>query len=246
MRQQNTERKLALERELKLVELLMTDAQTIRLVEQQSNLPRQPMSVWTDFDHLKDFTELDSTRLLKWENLTEFMKLFLGFDIGMEFRIGYSFTSHILPGLVTRWKSSATGLVANIEQKLRRALDDEEIAAIPFCYVIETRTRSGKAVAKPHLHGYCLCDDPLDATRFKMALEHAFNPGLQRIGKRHAVEVEPAYDYGGKEFVGRAHWVKYFTKNVDRWDAILGRRRLYISRSLTRMIRDAWGIRREE
>lgn len=224
----------------------MTDAQTIRLVEQHSSLPRQPMSVWTDFDHLWDYTELTSCRLPKWEDLTEFMKLFLGFDIGMEFRSGYSFTSHILPSLVIRWKSSKTGMVANIEQKLRRALDDEGIAKIPFCYVIETRTRSGKSAAKPHLHGYCICDNPLDATRFKVALEHAFNPRLRLLGNRHAVEVEPSYDRGGKEFVGRAQWVKYFTKNVDRWDAILGKRRLYISRSLIRMIRDAWAIRREE
>lgn len=224
----------------------MTDAQTIRFVELQSHLPRQPMSVWTDFDHLWDFTELTSDRLPKWEKLTEFMKLFLGFDIGMEFRIGYSFTSHILPSLVTRWKSSKTGLVANIEQKLRRALDDAGLAKIPFCYVIETRTRSGKSAAKPHLHGYCICDDPLDATRFKKALEQAFNPGLLGLGKRQAVEVKPSYDLGGKEFVGRAQWVKYFTKNVDRWDAILGKRRLYISRSLLQLIRDAWGIRREE
>ena len=246
VRQQNRERKAALERELKLVDQLMTDAQTIRLVEQQSRLPRQPMSVWTDFDHLWDYTELTSSRLPKWEDLTEFMKLFLGFDIGMEFRTGYSFTSHILPTLVTRWKSSTTGLAANIEQKLRRALDGKGIAAIPFCYVIETRTRSGKSVAKPHLHGYCICDDPLDATRFKMALEQAFNPGLRLLGRRHAVEIDPSYDYRGKEFIGRAHWVKYFTKNVDRWDVILGKRRIYISRSLTRMVRNAWGIRRED
>ena len=79
-----------------------------------------------------------------------------------------------------------------------------------------------------------------------MALEQAFNPGLRLLGKRHAVEVDPSYEHRGKEFVGRAQWVKYFTKNVARWDAILGKRRLYISRSLIRMIRDAWSIRREE
>lgn len=204
------------------------------------------MTVWSDFDQLWDYTEVAPYHLPKWENLTEFMKLFIGFDIGMEFNSGYSFTAHILPSLIARWKASKTGLLANIEQRLRRELASADLPKIAFCYVIETRTRSGKSSSKPHLHGYCICEDPMDATRFKIALERAFNPDLRRLGKRHAVLVEPSYDQGGEEFIGRTQWVKYFTKNVDRWDAILGKRRLYMSRSLLQMIRDAWGIRREE
>jgi hypothetical protein len=246
LNQQKRERKLALERELKLVENLMKDAQTRRLVELRSRLPRQPMTVWTDFDQTWDYTELGPDNLPEWEKLTEFMKLFIGFDIGMEFNSGYSFTAHILPSLVTRWSPSKTGLMANIRQNLRREMDKQGIRKLPFCLVVETRTRSGKSRTKPHLHGYCICDDALDATRFKVALEQAFNPGLRLLGRRHPVEVEPSYDHRGKEFIGRAVWVKYFTKNVDRWEAILGRRRVFISRSLVQMIRDAWAIRREE
>jgi hypothetical protein len=230
---------------MSLIENLMKDAETRRLFERRSGLPRQPMTVWSDFDQTWDYTELAPRDLPKWEDLTEFMKLFIGFDIGMEFKVGYSFTAHILPSLVARWEASGMGLMANIEQRLRRELDDVGLGKIAFCYVVETRTRSGKSRTRPHLHGYCICDDPLDATRFKVALEQAFNPGLRRLGKRHAVVVEQSYDYGGDEFIGRAQWVKYFTKNVDRWDAILGRRRLYVSRPLSQIIRDAWGIRRE-
>jgi hypothetical protein len=229
-----------------MVEKLMMDAQTRRLFEIRARQPRQPMTVWTDFDQTWDYTELGPNNLPEWEKLTEFMKLFIGFDIGMEFNSGYSFTAHILPGLVTRWSSSKTGLMANIRQNLRREMDNQGITKLAFCFVVETRTRSGKSRTKPHLHGYCICDDTLDATRFKVALEQAFNPGLRLLGKRHAVELEPSYDHGGAEFIGRVVWVKYFTKNVDRWEAILGHRRLFISRSLLQMIRDAWGIRREE
>jgi len=246
LNRQKRERKVALAREAAIIQALMKDGQTRRLHESRIGLPRQPMTVWSDFDHLGDYTELAPYHLPKWENLTEFMKLFVGFDIGMEFNSGYSFTAHILPSLVSRWKGSKTGLLANIEQKLRRELASAGLSKIPFCYVIETRSRSGKSSTKPHLHGYCICEDPKDATRFKLALERAFNPDLRLLGKRHAVLVEASYDYGGEEFIGRVQWVNYFTKNVDRWDAILGKRRLYMSRSLLQMVRDAWGVRRED
>lgn len=246
LNQQKRERKLALEGEFKLVEHLMKDAQTRRLVEHRARLPRQPMTVWTDFDQTWDYTELSANDLPQWEEITEFMKLFIGFDIGMEFRSGYSFTAHILPSLLSRWTASKTGLMANIRQKLRREMDKQGIPALPFCLVVETRTRSSKSRNKPHLHGYCICDDAMDSTRLKVALEGAFNPGLKLLGKRHAVEVEPSYDNRGEEFIGRAQWVKYFTKNAGRWDSILGKRRLYISRPLIRMIRNAWAVRCEE
>src|SRR5690348_16570344 len=77
--QQKRERKLALERELNLVENLMKDAQTRRLFELRFRLPRQPMTVWTDFDQTWDYTELGPDNLPEWEQLTEFMKLFIGF-----------------------------------------------------------------------------------------------------------------------------------------------------------------------
>lgn len=245
LRQQNAERKAAIERELKLVDLLMVDAQTIVLVERRSHLSPQPMSVWANYDHLWDYTELTPSRLPPWEALTEFMKLFIGFDVGMEFSSSYSFTSHIAPTLLDRWKVSKRGLVDNIEQNVRRHLERQGIKDIPFCYVIETRSKSGKSQTAPHLHGYCLCDSAIDATRFKVAVEKALNLGLTKKGTRDTVEVKRSYD-SKQEFIGRALWVEYFTKNAGRWNSLLGRRRVYISHSLRRMARDAWAIRREE
>jgi hypothetical protein len=204
------------------------------------------MSVWSDFDHFQDYTELTPDHLPRWESLTEFMKLFIGYDIGMEFSSGYSFTAHILPVLVAKWKSGRSGLGPNIEQTLRRQLDATGLRGVPFCYVIETRSRSGKSATKPHLHGYCLCEDPDEAARFELALEQALHPDVPLLGTRRPVRLEPSYDLGNAEFIGRAHWVKYFTKNVDQWEAILGKRRLYMSRTLLQMVREAWAIRREE
>ena len=231
---------------MKLVETLMSDSQTRRAVQSRVGIPRNPITVWTDFDQTWDYTDLSPDQLPHWENLTEFIKMFIGFDIGMEFRTGYSFTSHILPSFVAKWTASKMGLIDSIEQRLRRELVKDGISKLPFCYVVETKTRSGSSRTRPHIHGYCICDDPLDSTRFAVAMERGFNPGLRLIGKRKAVKVEQSYDHRGEEFIGRDHWVKYFIKNVDRWDVILGKRRLYISRSLVRMIRDAWGIRCEK
>jgi hypothetical protein len=183
--------------------------------------------------------------LPKWKELTEFMKLFIGFDVGMEFLGSFSFTSLIHQELLDRWKASKTGLVDNIEQNVRRNLDRQGIKDLPLCYVIETRTRSGKSYTAPHIHGYCVCETPLDATRLKVALEEGLNRGETKRGTRDTVEVERSYD-SKEEFIGRAVWVKYFTKNVGRWHALLGRRRVYMSQSLKRMVRDAWSIRREE
>lgn len=227
-----------------LIAYLMDDSEIRSAVDQSQGLAREPMSVWTDSDQSWSLTELAPSHLPKWEELTEFMKMFLGFDAAMEFNSGYAFTAHILPTIVNRWKLDGSNIVDNATQRLRRALIKEGLKGIPFCFVMETRSRSGKSRTKPHLHGYCLSEDPLDATRFKVALEIAFNPGFRRLGKRSAVLVERCYDFRA-EFIGRAQWVKYLTKNVDRWDAILGKRRIFVSRSLIGIARDAWAIRTE-
>lgn len=238
-------RKAALTREFQLVETMMIDASARRAVERFEHLPREPMTVWTDSDQSWPFTKLAPGDLPPWANLTEFMKLFIGFDVGMEFLGCFSFTSLIAPQLVNRWKTSKGGLVDNIEQNVRRNLGKQGIKEIPFCYVIETRARSGKSYSQPHIHGYCLCDTPLDATRLKVALEKGLNLGQLKRGKRDTVEIEPSYD-ANEEFIGRSVWVKYFTKNVGRWHALLGHRRVFMSHSLRRMVRDAWSIKREE
>ena len=96
------ERQEALERELKLIAALMRDAKIRRSFEIGAGVPREPMSVWTENDQTAPHTELAPTHLPEWEDITEFMKMFLGFDIGMEFRSAYSFTAHIVPSILDR------------------------------------------------------------------------------------------------------------------------------------------------
>lgn len=170
--------------------------------------------------------------------------MFIGFDAGMEFQSCYTFTAHINEGLISKWTSANHGFMANVEQRLKRALQRQGLKAIPYCYLIETRSRSGRSNTRPHLHGFLIAETPTDATRFKVSLESAFHPGLMRQSRRRAIQVGRAYDKG-ESFAGRNRWVSYMIKNVDRWDARLGKRRVYLSRSLIEIAREAWGLRRE-
>lgn len=207
--------------------------------------PIEPMSVWQDSDHSSSATELGPNLYPRWEECTEALKMFIAFDVGMELGCGYSFTAHIAPDLVTSWSSGSLSLMGNIEQRLRRRLKAQGLSKLAFCYVVETRTKWGRSRTRPHLHGFLLAETPLDPTRFKVALEQALNPTLLRHGRKGEVEVVPSYDWK-EEFLGRARWVSYFTKNVSIWDQRLGKRRVYMSHELIRLAREAWALRREE
>ena len=223
----------------------MRDALLRRSFERGAGMPREPMSVWSENDQTTLLTELDPSHLPKWDDLTEFMKMFIGYDIGMEFGRSYSFTARITPILLNRWKTKGADLMENVEQRLRRDLGKLGMRGLAFCYAVETRTRSGRSATQPHLHGYCICDNPVDSTRFKVALERALYLGVSRVGKRSTVQVKPSFDFMD-EFIGRAHWLEYRTKNIDRWNVLLGKRRIFMSRPLLGMVREAWEIRSAE
>lgn len=170
--------------------------------------------------------------------------MFIAFDAGMELMSCYTFTAHIDSTLTGKWISAKHGFMANIEQRLKRALGQQERRDIPYCYLAETRSRSGRSATRPHLHGFFIADDSVDATRFKVALEKAFHPALTRQTRRRAVHVARAFDKGGN-LAGRGRWVSYMIKNIDRWDARLSKRRVYLSRSLVEIAREAWALRCE-
>ncbi|WP_143560156.1 hypothetical protein [Sphingobium sp. IP1] len=184
------------------------------------------------------------THLPKWETLTEAMKMFIAFDAGMEFQSCYAFTAHVNEALIGKWSAATHGFMANVEQRLKRALHRQGLQAIPYCYLVETRSRSGRSSTRPHLHGFFIAETPIDAARFQVALERAFHPDLIRKTRQRAIKVEPAYDNGGN-FAGRSQWLSYMIKNIDRWDARLGKRRVHLSRSLIGIAREAWELRRE-
>ena len=232
-----------------LIATLMRDAAVRAAFEAGAGVAREPMSVWTDSDQSYHFTELAPKHLPKWHKLSEAMKMFIAFDLGMEHRACFSFTANIEPKLLAGWDANGSDIMPNLEQRLRRALKRRGITSLPFAYVVETKAKRGKSPARPHIHGLALCEEPLDATRFKVALEQAFVPGLTWRGRGRAIKVERSFDKDAPlvgEFVGRGSWISYIIKNAQRYDRRLGKRRVFISHSLTDLIREAWAVRRED
>lgn len=201
------------------------------------------MSVWHDSDHSWAHTELAPKHLPTWEYLTEAMKMFVGFDVGMELQQCYTFTAHIAPALMVQWTSMNHGFMKNVQQRLARALKAADLQELPYTYLVESRTRSGRSTTRPHLHGFIIADTPTIATQFQTALEQAFHPDLKRLRRTREIQVKRGYDFDG-EFLGRGRWVSYVTKNADRWDARLGKRRVHFSRAFTDLARLAWDTRR--
>lgn len=203
--------------------------------------PREPMSVWTDSDHSHGETLLQPCELPAWKQLSERMKIFIGFDAAMEFGWCFSFSANICPDMVRRWSDEGSDFIGNIGQRLRRAMAARGIADMPFCYVVEARTKSGKTRNKPHIHGIAICDHVLDATRLKLALESAFVGKMEFRHRRKAAWVKPSYAKYGDP-TGRFRWTSYITKNAQLYDARLGRRRVFMSHSYIQVARIAWGM----
>lgn len=207
--------------------------------------PREPMSVWVDSDQSYSETLLQPCELPAWEALTERMKLFVGYDAAMEFGWAYSFTANIAPELVETWRAEGSDFLDCIKLRLYRAMKKKSIVHLPRCFVVEARTKSGKTRNKPHIHGVVMCDNPVDATRFKVALEDAFADHLGSRKRRRAVKVERSYAKRGTA-MGRFQWISYITKNTHLYDARFGKRRVYVSRSFNQIARHAWAVRRDD
>jgi hypothetical protein len=174
------------------------------------------------------------------------MKMFVVYDLAMELSRCFTFTANIADDYVSRWDRSASGFMANIGQRLRRELKKVGLVDLPICYVVETRTRTGKSRCRPHLHGFAVCDDALKATRLKVALERAFTGDLVRDKRQRAIKVDRAHGCPQQGTAGRFRWVSYITKNVHLYDDRLGRRRVFLSHTFVDLGRTGWAIRRDE
>jgi len=234
------------EAERALMGELLADDDTRRRVRAFAGETAHPTSVWNDCDHTWDHTKLVSYELPEWRDLSERMKMFLGFDLGMEFGWCFSFTANLSPMYVERWESNGSSFMSNIDQRLRRELKKLGMGDLPFCYVVETRSRTGKSRCKPHLHGIAICDNALKATKLKVALERAFAGPLKRDRQRRAIRVDHGYSCWKLGAEGRVRWVNYITKNAHLYDERLGRRRVYISHAYNALARTAWAVRRDE
>jgi hypothetical protein len=238
-------RSVLLSEEEILLEAMFRDDELRAAIDAGMSRPRQPMSVWMDSDQSWPETLIQPCELPAWEKLSERMKIFVGFDVAMEFGWCFTINANISPTLYETWAGYGNDLVANVEQRIRRSLIKAGIQNIAFCYVLETRTRHGKSRTAPHLHGVAICETPLIATKLQIALENALAVGLQGANWRRAVMVRPA-TVKPDHPMGRFRWVSYITKNAHRYDTKLGKRRVYISRSYTEVARLAWAVRRDD
>lgn len=231
--------------EERLLEAILHDDNVRAAIDGGMGRAREPMSVWVDSDQSWNETLLQPCELPEWETMSERMKMFIGFDVGMEFGWSFAFTAKISPALVNKWTADGSDLVANVQQRMKRCMAAKGISDMPICWVIEARTKSGKSRNKPHLHGVALCEDALLATKLKVALELALAVGLDNKERRKAVQVKRAYIMSHHP-MGKFRWVSYITKNAHLYDQRFGKRRIYISRSFTQIARLAWAVRRDD
>lgn len=224
---------------------LLRDDDMRRSIRAHQTQPQRPASVWLDCDQTWDLTKVAPYDLPEWRELSERMKMFIAFDYAMELGSAYPFTINISPKYAERLEEMGAEFMANVRQRIRRELEKFGMMDLPYCFVVETRTRSGKSRCRPHLHGFAICDDPIKATMLKVAFENAFAAHLKGRERGRAVRIERGYSKDGAH-TGRFRWVSYMTKNVHFYDPRLGRRRLYMNREFTAFAREGWRHRREE
>jgi hypothetical protein len=212
----------------------------------------EPFAVWNDFDHTSSsLTELNPRELPKWRDLGEYLKFHLLFQVALEDG-GYSFTARVRPDLEEKWKAERRDPMDRIYRETRKALEKQGLANLEYCYVVETRSRSGKSRSQMHLHGFFLTRQPLIATRFKIAMEHAIavhpdGRASAGISPKSGPEVlpEPVYDVEDDSGYGRGRWATYMAKNAMKWDSRFDRR-IYMSQTATQTVREFWALIREE
>lgn len=246
LNQLKRETEALIEGERHLLARLVADVDLRRSLARGLELPFEPLRVWTEFDHSSAITELHPRELPKWEQLTEWMKAHLAFQVALEFGV-FSFTANLHPDLEQRWVESSRSIDQRIQKRIRGQLEAQGLSDLPYFYVIEGRTRHGKSRSKLHIHGFFAAENPVIATKMKLVLESALRRDeLRRIERKHGVKVEHGYDLiDGARGPGR--WVSYITKSVMRYEKRLpSARRIFMSTPMTQIARDFWAMVREE
>jgi len=238
------------EKEHKLVQAIIRDADVRRVLLAGNKGTPEVFSVWTDFDHPQDATELSISDLPRWEDIGEFLKFHLLFLVALDDG-GFSFTTRVRPDLEAKWKREGRDPMGRITSEIRKELVRKGLKDLEYCYVVESRTKRGGR-SNLHLHGFFLARDPLIAPRLKVAMENAI--AVHPDGRKAAgiapksgpeVEVEPSYDVYDNSKYGRGRWAGYLTKNAMRHDPRF-KRRVFMSRSATQTAREFWALIRED
>lgn len=233
-----------------LIQKVIADADARADLMRACGMAIEPFAVWNDFDHFYTTTNYKPTDLPRWVELNEYIKLHLLFQVALDGG-GHSFTAKVRPDLEARWIADKRDPMDRIKRATAKALQAHGLAELEYCYIVETRTKGGSRTGI-HLHGFLLAQDPLVATRFKVAMEQAIGAhpkGRAAAGIKArsgaAVKVEQAYDVVDGSKWGRGRWPGYLAKQATRWDARF-KRRLFVSRTATQTVRDFWALLREE
>ena len=241
VRQQNKELAELKAEEAKTLEALVRDAAIRLAFRRGSGEPFDELSIWTDFDLTSLYTELDPRHLKRWLNLSEWMKLQIGFLVGLNLG-GAAFTAHIHSDLLDKWVAEGMSVSGLVQRRLKKELDAGGLGHLPYCYVIESRTKWGKSRTAPHLHGIIMTDNPHEKTQFKLAVDRALTSGdRRRQARKVSIRIQHLHNDAG---TGRL--VSYITKNVHRWDGRIKGRSVFMSRSFTQTARELWALIREE
>jgi hypothetical protein len=208
----------------------------------------EPLDAWSvvwDFDQTQPCFEVERESLPEWDNLTERMKAHLGAQLALEFG-GFSLNANLSPTLESKWLREGRDFRKLIHKRIAKAMVDRGFEELPYFYVIEGRTKSGKSHKIVHIHGYFIARQAILATKFMLVLETAMrNRNLNKVGRDRGVLVKPLYEANGGKY-GPGRWVSYILKNVEKYDQRFRGRRIFFSHALTRNVRDFWSLICEE
>jgi hypothetical protein len=217
------------------------DCQIRKAVARGMGRPIAPYLVYTDFDHSDALTSINPRDLPAWDELSEYMKIAQAWVATVQEQ-GFAFTVNVHPDLEKQWLLSNKRANEQVQKRLKKELDKQGIGDLPYAYVIEARSKTTRSRKKLHLHGYLCPANPVEASKFKVALEYALlGNNLKKVGRSRAIDIRPAYDRGHD-----ARWAIYIMKNYDKYDRRLAHGRTFMSRAMTQGAREFWSLVRDE
>ena len=235
-----------------VVQAIIRDADIRRALIRGMDLDPNTHSVWNDFDHSSTITELAPSHLPTWENIGEYAKLQLLYQVALEYG-GYTFTARIRPDLQGIWEAAQRNPMDRVRRATTKQLAVQGLDGLEYCWIMEGRSRHGGGRTPLHLHGFLIASDPRTASRFKVALEQSVSvhpKGKLAAGYARrsgdAVRVERAYDVRDGSDRGHGRWATYMSKNALRGDTRVGSKRTFMSQTATQTIRELWALIREE
>lgn len=249
VRQLNRQVRERIVNERELFESLLADAEVRRELMYAGQRPEH-FAVWNDCDQYYDLTVNRPGDLPVWSSLGQFIKFHLLFQIALDIG-GYVFTVKVRPDLDERWDKAKIEPMDRIKRLTRSSLQQQDLAELEYCFILETHTKGGSKT-KLHLHGFLVAEDPMVATRFKVAMESAIGKhpkgrGAAGISAKSGPEVEVvrAYDMRNVSKHGRGRWVNYITKHATKPDKRIPQKAC-MSRTGTQAARELWALIREE